>query len=121
MAGAGTGNSPCAQVTVPLPTLSGDETIAVGAEPFHREHGADDVDDRVDGADLVQVDAVERHVVNRGFGFGEPVEQRDGARLPGRRQRRTTDVALDVGEAVMIGARRRVALAHGCDVALGRG
>ena len=74
---------------------------AVGAEPFHREHGADDVDDRVDGADLVQVDAVERHVVNRGLGFGEPVEQRDGARLPGRRQRRTADVALDVGEAVM--------------------
>ncbi len=73
----------------------------VGAEPFHREHGADDVDDRVDGANLVQMDAVEGHLVNCRFGFGEPMEQSNGTRLPGRRQCRTADVTLDVGEAVM--------------------
>ena len=75
VAGAGTGNVPCAHCTVPLPTFSGEATMSIDAEPLHAEHRADDVDDRVERADFVQVDALERH--------------RRGSRPPPRRAART--------------------------------
>ena len=55
----------------------------VGAEPFDREHRADDVDDGIEGADLVQVHPLDRHLVDGGLGLGEPLEQLR-ARAPGR-------------------------------------
>jgi len=45
-------------------------------------HRADDIDDGVDGADFVEVDAVDRHVVNGGFRLGQPLEQMDRAFFP---------------------------------------
>ncbi len=68
-------------------------------EPVEREDGADDVHNRVEGADLVEVDAVDRHLVNGSLGLGQPLEQRLGARLPGGRQRRAVDVRVDLREA----------------------
>jgi hypothetical protein len=48
----------------------------VCAGPLHREHNADDVDDRVEGADFVQVDFLHWHLVNRCLGFTEALEHR---------------------------------------------
>ena len=38
---------------------------ALGAEPLEPEHDANDVDDRIEGADFVEVDTVDGHLVNR--------------------------------------------------------
>ena len=65
---------------MPPPTFSGDTTIRSAPNHSMREHGADDVDDRVERADLVQVHLLHRHLVDRGFGLGEPLEQ---LRAPG--------------------------------------
>jgi len=48
----------------------------VRADPLEGEHDADDVDDRVEGADLVQVDLLDRHLMNRRFRLRQPLEQR---------------------------------------------
>ena len=61
--------------TVPPPTLSGDDTMSLDAEPLEREHGADDVDDRIERADLVQVDPLDRRAVDRGLRLRQPLEQ----------------------------------------------
>ena len=50
---------------MPPPTFSGEHDDAVGAEPLEREHGADDVDDRVERADFVQVHLLDRHLMDR--------------------------------------------------------
>ena len=73
----------------------------VDAEPLEREHGADDVDDRVERADLVQVDVVDRHVVDGRLGLAQPLEQRDRARLPRCRQRGVADQMRDLFERPM--------------------
>ena len=80
MAGAGTGKTPCAECTIPPPTLSGEATIAVRAEPLEAEHRADDVDDRVERADLVEVHLLDRHLVDGRLGLGQPPEQLDRPR-----------------------------------------
>ena len=72
---------------------------AVGLEPVEREHRADDVDDRVERADLVQVHALDRHLVDGRFGLRQPLEQGLGAVLPCRRQRGPVDVGKDFREA----------------------
>ena len=46
--------------TLPRATGIGEASIAVDPEELEAERGADDVDDRVDGADLVEVDALGR-------------------------------------------------------------
>ena len=62
---------------------------------------ADDVDDGIEGADLVQVDLVERHVVNGGFRLPEPAEEVNRAILPFPRERRALDEAGNRLQAVM--------------------
>ena len=47
----------------------------VDAEPLEGVHRSDDVDDRVEGADLVEMDLLDRRVVDRRFGLGQPLEQ----------------------------------------------
>ena len=49
--------------------------MRVGAELLEREHGPDDVDDRVERADLVQVDAIEGRAVDGCFGLAQPGEE----------------------------------------------
>ena len=63
----------------------------VDAEPLEPEHRADDVDDRVDGPDLVQVDLVDRHLVDCGLGFADPAKEIDRPLLARGRQRRLAD------------------------------
>jgi hypothetical protein len=50
------------------------EQMECGARP-------DDVDDRVDGTDLVEVHLHRRHAVQLTFDFGERFERAQGARL----------------------------------------
>ena len=57
---------------------------ALDAERLERVHGADDVDDRIERADLVEVDLLERGAVNRRLGLAEPGEQLLRAILAGR-------------------------------------
>ena len=53
---------------------------AVGGDGFDGDGGADDVNDGVFGADLVEVDGLGRAVVNLGLGLGEELEgfEREG-------------------------------------------
>ena len=44
-------------------------------EPFEREHRADDVDDRVERADLVQVNLLDGNLMDSRFGFAETMEE----------------------------------------------
>ncbi len=74
----------------------------VGTEPFQSEDRPDDVDDRIERADLVQVDALDRHVVHGGFGFGESSKELDRAVLPVTRERRPLDRRRDLAQAVVV-------------------
>jgi hypothetical protein len=73
----------------------------IGLQELERKHRADDVDDRIDRADFVQVDFADRHAVHLGFGLAESLEERLGSCLPGRAQRRPVDQAADVGKAAV--------------------
>jgi hypothetical protein len=78
---------------VPRPTLSGDAT--------NRSIAADDVDDRVERADLVKMNLIERHAVDRGLHLAKPVEQCLGAVLPASAQRRAVDETVDLRQRAM--------------------
>jgi hypothetical protein len=56
----------------------------------------------------MQVDAFDRHLVNRRLGYRQPLEQCFRARLAFRPQRRSVDMGVDLGEASMIVMVRRV-------------
>ncbi len=63
----------------------------VGARPLEREHDADDVDDRVERADLVKVNLLHRHLVDGGLGLGQPLKHALRAIPAARRQRGLVD------------------------------
>ena len=64
-------------------------------------HRSDDVDDRVEGTDFVQMDLVESHSVNRSFCFTESSEQVAGAGLSDWAQRRPVNESSDFGQSPM--------------------
>ncbi len=103
VAGAGTGNVPCAHLTDAAADVERRGHDPIDTEPLHAVHGADDVDDRVERADFVQMDAFERHVVDRRLRLGQPPEQPDCAILAFPRQRRPFNRSRDVGQAVVTG------------------
>src|SRR5438105_11951896 len=49
---------------------------ALCPEELERVHGADDIDDRIERADLVEVDPVGRRTVDRSFDLSKPRKQR---------------------------------------------
>ena len=53
----------------------------VDAKPVEPEHGTYDIDDRVDGSNLVKVHLLNRDAVDRGFRLANPVEQVNGSLL----------------------------------------
>ena len=71
---------------------------AVCGRPLHRVHDADDVDDGVEGADLVQMDFLDGHRMNRRLRLAEPLEHRLRALASGRRQARVIDQMEDLGQ-----------------------
>ena len=65
-------------------------------------HGrADDIDDGVDGADLVELDLLDGHGMDIGFGFAQELESSAGASLYRFRQRGSRNDAEDCGERAM--------------------
>jgi hypothetical protein len=78
---------------------------------------ADDVDDRVEGADLVKVDFLDRDAMDGGLRLGQSGKHLLRPLLPGARQRRPIDQRVDLGERPMnmvmhgfVGARRDLAV-----------
>ncbi len=69
---------------------------AVRAQPFEAEHGARDVDDRIEFADLVQMNLLQRHLVNGGLGLGQPTEELDRAPAGALREGRPVDQPDDL-------------------------
>ena len=67
---------------VPLPTLSGDAVTRAIPSRLERVDRADDVDDRVERADFVQVNLVDRRTVYARLGLGQSPEQRLRALFP---------------------------------------
>ena len=72
--------------------------------------GGGDVDDGVDGADLVEVDLVGGGAVDFGFGFGEAGEDVDRGLLDLGREVGGFDEGADVGEAAVVGRRSRASV-----------
>ena len=90
--------------------IQGRRHDVVYAEPLHRTHDSHDVDDGVDGADFVEVNLIERDVVNGGLRLTQPSEQRDGARLARRRQCGLADEPRDVRQRPVAVGTMRVAV-----------
>ena len=81
----------------------------VDVEHIERGARADDVDDRVDGTDLVKVHLRRRDAMQSSFDFGERLERAQRPRLDPWRQRRIADHRDDVGRgAARRSSRRRV-------------
>jgi hypothetical protein len=71
----------------------------VHAEPLQAEDGAHDVDDRIECADLMQMNLLHRHVVDGGLGFSEPLEKGFRPIAPRRGQGGLVDQPVDFGKA----------------------
>ena len=71
-------------------------------QPLHSVDGADDVDDRVERADLVQVHLVERRMVDRRLRFAQTFEELNRAVFSFARQRGPLDTPGDVLQIAMM-------------------
>ena len=82
----------------------------IGAGPFKRERGPDDVDDRIERPDLVKVDLFHRHLVDGGFRLGQPREHARCALPRSCGERRLADEGENLRQAavamMVLGARR---------------
>ena len=64
----------------PAPHVNGRADDAVDAKQIERHARADDVGDRIGGADFVEMDALDRLLVDLRFGLAELAEYRYGVR-----------------------------------------
>ena len=67
----------------------------IHARPLERVHSTDDIDDRVESADLVQMDTLDGHLVDRRLDLREFLKQRLRAIPAGGGQCRAIDQAED--------------------------
>ena len=74
---------------------------AIGFEPFEREDRADDVDDRIERANLVQMNLLDGNLMNRRFGDSQTLKEIARAGFTLRRQRRPVNPSVDFRQAVM--------------------
>ena len=81
--------------------FSGDDIDVLDSEPLESVHRSDDVDDRIEGADFVEMNPLDGGVVDRRFGLGQPLEHVHRAILSFARQRGTADRRDDVFEMVV--------------------
>jgi hypothetical protein len=70
----------------------------VGAEPIEREHGTDDVNDGVQGTNLVKVHSLDWNLVYVGFHTCEPPEEVHRPLTAVGRESRAGYQSLDVGQ-----------------------
>jgi hypothetical protein len=75
---------------------------AVSLEPFETKNAADDIHNRIECPDLVQVYPFERHLVDGRFGLGELIEQQTRAMFSGFRETGSSDQLLNLRESAMI-------------------
>ena len=77
-------------------------------DPVDGEDRADDVDDGIEGPDLVQVHPIDGHLMDGRLGLGEPLEQLPRACPTRGRQCRPLDQREDLTQAaVRVGMWRR--------------
>ena len=85
-AGPGIGTTPCAPRAEPLPSATGRGGQPGQPEVLEPGDDADDVGQRVERADLVEVHLVGGDPVHAALGDGQPLEHRQGAVADGRCQ-----------------------------------
>ena len=108
VAGAGTGNTPCAQSTVPPPTFSGDDDDVARCRTTRTPYTAPTIS-------MIESSAPTSCRCTRSIGVSwiaasasrQPLEQLDGALLARRRQRRPPDCRDDVLEMMVLVRCRR--------------
>ena len=74
---------------------------AVRRKPFHRKHDTDDIDDRVEGTDLVQVHLLDRHLMDRGFCLRQTLKHRLRPGATGDRETGAVDQRKDLAQAAV--------------------
>ena len=89
---------PCSVFTVPLPTLSGEQMTVSTPSRSNATAGADDIGDGIGGADLVEVDLLDGHLMDCGFGFAESSEDGDGVALRAARRDRAFSIIFTMCE-----------------------
>ena len=82
--------------------VEGGAVPAIGGEGFDGDGRADDVDDGVLGADLVEVDGLGRAIVNLGLSLGEEFEGFEREGLRGRADGSAGDDLADLGQSAMV-------------------
>ena len=102
VAGAGTGIFPCSDRASPLPPGSGRTVRRLRPGQLEQEAAGDDVDDRVDGAHLVEVDLVDRRAVDLRLGRPQQLEAADRPCERLRRQGGGLEQRDDVGEMARV-------------------
>ena len=101
VAGAGTGSTPCAACTVPLPEVERRANDALDAEGVEADRRADDIRDRVERADLVEVNLFERNVMSPSFDLAQAPKDSSRVGLYLVRQSALADHLLDRAERAM--------------------
>ncbi len=101
VAGAGTGRTPCAHLTVPLPVLSAEQYQRSAAMCFDGDGSADHIHNGVFRADLVKVDGLGRAIVNFALSLGQKQESLEREGLGGGADGRAGDDLADFSEAAM--------------------
>ena len=75
----------------------------VCVQPLHSKYGSDDIDDRIDGADLVEVYLIDGHRMDVRLRARQSLEQLHRTILSFPGQRRPFDVTGNLFQAVMAG------------------
>jgi hypothetical protein len=88
------------------PDIDGRRDDLRRAEPLEPEYRADDVHDRIEGANFVQVDSFNRYVVYRRLGISQTAKQLYGAILSITREAGLLDRGGNLFQAVMTAGRR---------------
>ena len=101
MAGAGIEQRPWAISTKPWPVGTGEHDDPLDAQQIEADRRADDVGNRVDGADFVEVDFFDRAAVDLGLGLGQLAEDPRGHVAGPRRERAAVDHRRDVVQVAM--------------------
>src|SRR5690606_37729315 len=82
--------------------VDGRANDAIDAEMVESNGGADDVYDGVERADFVEVNFLDIHAVDSGFGFAEAAEDADGGLFDRRIERALVDDLLDRGQRAVV-------------------
>jgi hypothetical protein len=74
----------------------------VRLEPLEREDRTDDIDDRIERANFMEMDLLHRRAVDGGFGLAQPAEHLDGFRLTVIAQRGSINGGEDVLQVMVL-------------------